>query len=515
MPKHYKIIFGACVILSVLGIYASAHAAPYYRQEATVIPIADSLYDLGTSTKAWRDLFVDQICLSADCKTAWPTGGGGGDNPFTQVAGGSSTSTLLYLYGGLYSLGSTTIEYASSTAISAPTICIGTDCRTVWPASGSGVWPFTTTDTNYGVAVQSTTTPEWFKNGVFASTTSHFVYASTTAITAQSANILRLDNLASAGFVKTSAIGTLSVDTTTYESGLTAGDGLTRTSNDFDCDTADTNTFGCLLADDWDTFNNKVPTTITLTAGNGLTGGGDLSANRTFTVGVENGLAVSTDVVGIDITAVLNGTLLQYNGTRLAATGTPALTVGYLIATTTTASQLPYASSTALNTSGQTLLATGGANVGIGTTTPFWTLQVASATPYFTLTDTDAGTNAKHGLISFLDGLFRFGTSSDLLSATSSVETFGVDIAGHRMASTSAPTLSSGVVDGTDAYGWVNGCSSACTLTFATAYSRRPACVVKEETESVVNALTYTVSNTAIVVTQTGLANWNYVCNGR
>ncbi|MDO8407991.1 MAG: hypothetical protein Q7S95_02010, partial [bacterium] len=50
-------------------------------------------------------------------------------------------------------------------------------------ASGGGVWPFTTTDTNYGVAVQSTTTPEWFKNGLMASTTAYFVYASTTALT--------------------------------------------------------------------------------------------------------------------------------------------------------------------------------------------------------------------------------------------------------------------------------------------------------------------------------------------
>lgn len=62
----------------------------------------------------------------------------------------------------------------------AGTIClVGVACD---GAGGSGVWPFTTTDTNYAVAVQSTTTPEWFKNGVFASSTSRFVYASTTAI---------------------------------------------------------------------------------------------------------------------------------------------------------------------------------------------------------------------------------------------------------------------------------------------------------------------------------------------
>ena len=38
----------------------------------------------------------------------------------------------------------------------------------------------------------------------------------------------------------------------------TAGDGLTRTANDFDCDTANTSTFGCLTNTDWDTFNNKL-----------------------------------------------------------------------------------------------------------------------------------------------------------------------------------------------------------------------------------------------------------------
>jgi len=56
--------------------------------------------------------------------------------------------------------------------------------------------------------------------------------------------------------------------TTTYSNGLTwaagavqntltAGDGLTRTLADIDCDTANTSTFGCLTDTDWDTFNNK------------------------------------------------------------------------------------------------------------------------------------------------------------------------------------------------------------------------------------------------------------------
>jgi len=74
--------------------------------------------------------------------------------------------------------------YASTTALSATTLCFtGDTCRTTWPSAGAGVWPFTPT-TNYGVAVQSTSTPEWFTNGLHASSTSQIQYASTTALSA-------------------------------------------------------------------------------------------------------------------------------------------------------------------------------------------------------------------------------------------------------------------------------------------------------------------------------------------
>jgi hypothetical protein len=43
---------------------------------------------------------------------------------------------------------------------------------------------------------------------------------------------------------------------------------------------------------------------ITLTAGNGLTGGGDLTANRTFSVGGDDGINVSSTGVSVDSTVV-------------------------------------------------------------------------------------------------------------------------------------------------------------------------------------------------------------------
>lgn len=52
----------------------------------------------------------------------------------------------------------------------------------------------------------------------------------------------------------------------------------------------------------------KADKTLTLTAGNGLTGGGDLSANRTFAVGAGLGISVAADAVAIDLTANLTWT---------------------------------------------------------------------------------------------------------------------------------------------------------------------------------------------------------------
>src|SRR3989344_3069149 len=84
----------------------------------------------------------------------------------------------------------------------------------------------------------------------------------------------------------------------------------------------------------------------------------------------------------------------------------------------------------AANTGGTVLTVTNSGNLGIGTTTPNWTLQVASVTPYVSITDTDAGTDQKHYLLSNIGGIFRIGTSSDSLSSTStllSMDTNGVN----------------------------------------------------------------------------------------
>src|SRR3990167_6992285 len=120
-------IFGIASLI-VFGSVVVVSAAPYVTFQRNISPETDSSYYLGTTTpttNAWASVITNQVCLTSDT------------------------------------------------------------CRTTWPAGGSGVWPFSI-DTNYGVTVQSTTTPEWFRNGLMSSTTAYFVFASTSQLSANS-----------------------------------------------------------------------------------------------------------------------------------------------------------------------------------------------------------------------------------------------------------------------------------------------------------------------------------------
>ncbi len=59
--------------------------------------------------------------------------------------------------------------------------------------------------------------------------------------------------------------------------------------------------------------------------------------------------------------------------------------------------------------------------VGIGTTTPNWPLQVSGVNPFIAISDTGtaAGANSQHWYLNNQNGVFKIGTSSDSLAATS------------------------------------------------------------------------------------------------
>lgn len=67
-----------------------------------------------------------------------------------------------------------------------------------------------------------------------------------------------------------------------------------------------------------------VPQDRQVIAGNGLTGGGDLSDDRTFDVGAGDGIQVLTDSVAIKLHATVSGMVVDANGLRLGTPGTLA-----------------------------------------------------------------------------------------------------------------------------------------------------------------------------------------------
>ena len=167
-----------------LGI-SSTFAAPTGRYEFNLWPVTTNTYELGTSTLKWYKSWV---------------------------------------------------SYASTTQLSADSLCLNSDtCRTTWP-SGSGS-PFPFTATSYGV---STSTTIGLLNG-FLSTASSTINSTFNLPTLSAGGL----GVLSSGLVYSGA-------TTTFSTGLTYLSGAVT------CDTASGSVFGCLSSANWTTFNNKL-----------------------------------------------------------------------------------------------------------------------------------------------------------------------------------------------------------------------------------------------------------------
>src|SRR3990167_5110663 len=115
-------------ILVAAGLFVFAFLGWYHQTEVAVgapeapltrslVPETDSLYYVGTNTSQYAGGHFDELCLSADCKTVWPSGSGAsfGQGWDTYTVGGSlylrPTTTITTLHNnGFVSAASSTVN---------------------------------------------------------------------------------------------------------------------------------------------------------------------------------------------------------------------------------------------------------------------------------------------------------------------------------------------------------------------------------------------------------------------
>lgn len=335
---------------------------------------------------------------------------------------------------------------ASTTALSADVFCLASDgCRTTWPASGGGSWPFTQ-DSYAGVAAQSTSSPIWLK-----ATSPFSLIATSTFVTQASSTQLTnsgstwLPTLTSAiiqagsdgllaeyagtsctnQFVRSlSALGIATCASVTLTSGtdvtgvLPLANGGTNASalnstqllyNDGTRISGTSTPTASYFVATSTAHRNVFPyasTTALTVSGNSYLG--------TVSSGTWNGSTVAIAFGGTNATAYSSSNPLAFDGTRFSATSTP--TASYFIATSTSiASVFPYASTTALTISGSgvalnvssasaTSTFAGGLTsnmVGVGTSTPSALLQLFSTAS--TTLSVDSNSSSRGGCIQIKD----------------------------------------------------------------------------------------------------------------
>ena len=282
----------------LVGVFSVVQAAPVFRIERSIIPETDSLFYLGTtspSTRAWRGLIVDEICLAGDCQTTWSAGAGE-----TNTASSLGTGINIFDSKSGVDLRFNTIAAGTNVTISTTS---NNNTLVINSTGGSGTFSWTPT-TNFGAAANSTSTPIWFQSGLQASSTS---YLATTTIYGTGDDLLHIvgTNSQHAVHLTRTDTGGIHYSATNPATGQTNTDG-----SDFGIDSS-----GNLIIRQREALDIQF-----------LTNGSEkatIESNGFF------GIGTTTPYAPLSVVGQIVG--------------------GYFTATTSTASTFPYASTTAIN----------------------------------------------------------------------------------------------------------------------------------------------------------------------
>lgn len=448
--QNRKIIITLAVLLT-FGTFGVTFAAPLWTFQTSLLPQTDNAFDLGTTTGkvnsgVWRNLYVSQICLSTDCKSAWPAGGSGSP--------GGSSGQIQYNGSGSFA-GVSTSTLSAGTGVTftgTPGYLIGGTNLTINATGGSGSGNVSTssTETANRLPFWTTTgaTPALLSggmagftinptNGLLTAPAALFTFATTTNFLATGSSTLQ--NFTGVNATTTNFFSTTASSTNLFGQ-LINGFGLSSCAGT-NAVTWSGGSFSCAAQP------QGTVTAVSVASANGFAGSssGGATPSLTLTTTINsavlkgNGTAISGAANGTDYTLVTAQSCSAGNHlSAITAAGVATCSADSGGGGGTNTDKL--ATSTGAYVA---LVANGGNNVGfgLGTSTPAWTLQLASSTRA-QLALSDGSLTSNHWVFRNAGGLLYVATSSPTTLATSTVSAFSIDANGFP----AFPALTSGRV---------------------------------------------------------------------
>lgn len=207
---------------------------------------------IGNGTSSVQSLILgSNLSLSGTTLSAT---GGGGSFPFTSAAYGVSTSTTVGFLGGMFSVGSSTIQDLHATNFTLGTLSGGLG------ANNGVVYAGATTTAGTGLTYTNGSFTVDLGTSIDISTETNLGAIFPLSISGDNVQLGIVGNtLGGTGKDSSSWSGSVGINSGTwYQSATTTfSTGLTYANGNVTCDTASSSVFGCLSAADWTTFNNK------------------------------------------------------------------------------------------------------------------------------------------------------------------------------------------------------------------------------------------------------------------